>query len=246
MVIGDDNFATIVTAIEQGRAIVNNILRFIHYLFSCNFAEIATVFAAIMLGWPLPLAALQILWLNMITDIFPALALALEPSAPGVMSRAPRNPREPLVTRAFAWLIAWQGLLISAVTLAAFQIGMQRHGTDGDGLRRAVTVAFMTLALAQVFHAFNVRSRTRSAFSGGLFANRWLWGAVLLCILLQLAAVYLPVLRRVLQTVPPGRPDWLLIGAAAITPVLAVELVKALARLRSRSSVTAVPMTPVP
>jgi Ca2+-transporting ATPase len=212
--------------------IVNNILRFIQYLFSCNFAEILTVFAAIMLGWPLPLAALQILWLNMITDIFPALALALEPSAPGIMARAPRNPREPLVTGAFAWLITWQGLLLAAVTLAAFRLGMARYGTGGEGLRRAVTIAFMTLALSQVFHAFNVRSRTRSAISSAPFTNRWLWAAVLLCILLQLSAVYVPVLQRALQTLPLTGADWLIVGCAMLLPVGVVELVKGLMRLQ--------------
>lgn len=146
------------------------------------------------------------------------------------MTRAPRNPREPLVPRSFAGLILWQGILLSAVTLGAFQIGMLRHGIEGDGLRRAVTIAFMTLALTQVFHAFNVRSRTRSAISGGLFTNRWLWAAVGLCILLQLAAVYAPVLQRALQTLPPTGPDWLLICAAAVIPVAVIELVKAAVR----------------
>ena len=98
MVITDDNFSTIVGAVEQGRVIVHNILRFIHYLFSCNFAEILTVFTPIMLGWPLPLGVLQILWLNLVTDIFPALALALEPSAPDVMKQPPRDPKQPLMT----------------------------------------------------------------------------------------------------------------------------------------------------
>jgi Ca2+-transporting ATPase len=234
MIITDDNFATIVGAVEQGRIIVNNILRFIHYLFSCNFAEIITVFAAILLGWPLPLAALQILWLNMITDIFPALALALEPSAPDVMKRPPRDPKEPLMTWSFARLIVWQGMLIAGVTLSAFYAGMQLYGSDGDGLSRAVTIAFMSLALAQVFHAFNARSRTRSAFSDRLFTNAWLWSAALLCVLLQLAAVYVPLLQRTLGTVPPVARDWALIAAATATPVVVVEIVKAAGRRRAR------------
>ena len=97
MIITDDNFATIVAAVEQGRIIYANILKFVHYLFSCNFAEILAVFVAILVGWPLPLGPLQILWLNMVTDVFPALALALEPSAPDMMKAPPRDPREPLV-----------------------------------------------------------------------------------------------------------------------------------------------------
>lgn len=236
MVITDDNFATIVGAVEQGRIVVHNILRFIHYLFSCNFAEIVTVFAAIMLGWPLPLGVLQILWLNLITDIFPAMALALEPSAPDVMKRPPRDPRKPLMTPAFGWLIVWQGLLLAGCTLAAFAVGMRWYGTQGEGLRHAVTIAFMTLALAQVFHAFSARSQKRSAFSKGLFTNGWLWGATLICVLLQLAAVYLPALQEVLRTVPLKAADWGLIAVGSLTPVAVVELVKALQRWRTRAS----------
>jgi Ca2+-transporting ATPase len=239
MVITDDNFSTIVGAVEQGRIIVHNILRFIHYLFSCNFAEIATVFTAIMVGWPLPLGVLQILWLNLVTDIFPALALALEPSAPDVMKHPPRNPNEPLMTASFGWLIAWQGLLLSGCTLVAFALGMHWYGREGEGLNHAVTLAFMTLALAQVFHAFNARSRKRSAFTSRLFTNGWLWGATLACILLQLAAVYVPLLRSVLRTVPLLAADWALIAVCSLTPVAAVELVKLLQRLRAVPSVRA-------
>jgi Ca2+-transporting ATPase len=233
MVITDDNFSTIVRAVEQGRIIVHNILRFIHYLFSCNFAEILTVFAAIMIGWPLPLGVLQILWLNLVTDIFPAMALALEPSAPDVMQRPPRDPTEPLMTPRFAWLIAWQGILLSGCTLSTFAVGMHWYGAEGSGLRRAVTIAFMTLALTQTFHAFNARSRTRSAFTSRLFTNAWLWGATLICVLLQIAAVTVPFLRSVLHTVPLSAADWGLIAAGSLLPVAVVELVKLGQRWRS-------------
>jgi Ca2+-transporting ATPase len=227
MVITDDNFATIVGAIEQGRIIYANILRFVHYLFSCNFAEILTVFIAIMIGWPLPLGPLQILWLNMITDIFPALALALESSAPGLMKQAPRDPKESLLPPGFLGLIAWQGVLLAGVTLLAFFIGMRWYGSAGDGPR---TMAFMTLALAQIFHAFNARSQRRSAFGAGLFTNGWLWGAVLVCLLLQVAAVYVPLLQTVLHTVPPTAADWGIIASCSLTPVAVVELVKIVQR----------------
>ncbi len=226
LIVTDDNFATIVVAVEQGRIIYANILRFIHYLFSCNLAEIATVFAAIMIGWPLPLGPLQVLWLNMVTDVFPALALALEPSAPGVMKRPPHDPKEPWMAPRFVGLIAWQGLLLAAVTLATFFVGMQWYGTEGTGLRHAVTMAFMTLALTQVFHAFNARSQRRSAFTDRLFTNGWLWGALLTCVLLQVAAVYVPLLRAVLQTVPLSASDWGIVAACSLAPVAVVELVK--------------------
>ncbi|MGH8720134.1 MAG: cation-translocating P-type ATPase, partial [Burkholderiales bacterium] len=230
MVITDDNFTTIVGAVEQGRIIVHNILRFIHYLFSCNFAEIATVFTAIMIGWPLPLGVLQILWLNLVTDIFPAMALALEPSAPDVMKRPPRDPKKPLLTGRFAWLVVWQGLLLAGVALLAFFVGMHWYGTQGEGLQHAITLAFMTLGLVQVFHAFNARSQTRSAFTARLFTNGWLWGAVLVCLLLQAAAVYVPFLQAVLRTVPLTAPDWGLIAACSLAPVAVVEMVKLLLR----------------
>ena len=234
MVITDDDFSTIVRAVEQGRIIVHNILRFIHYLFSCNFAEILTMFAAVMIGWPLPLGVLQILWLNLVTDIFPALALALEPSAPDVMKRPPRDPKEPLMTARFGWLIVWQGVLLSGCTLGTFATGMHWYGAEGSGLRHAVTIAFMTLALAQTFHAFNARSRIRSAFTSRLFTNGWLWGSTLICVLLQLAAVNVPFLRDVLHTVPLTAADWGLTAAGSVVPVAVVELVKLVQRWRGR------------
>jgi P-type Ca2+ transporter type 2C len=228
MVITDDNFTSIVGAVEQGRIIYANILRFLHYLLSCNLSEILTVFVALMIGWPLPLVALQILWLNLITDVFPAFALALEPSAPDVMKRPPRDPQESLLTLRFVGVIAWQGVLLTGVTLIAFAVGMDWHGSTGAGLRKATTMAFMTLALSQIFHAFNARSQRRSAFTDTLFTNGWLWAAVAICLMLQIAAVYLPLLQKVLQTVPPTLADWGVITGCSLIPVAFVECVKLL------------------
>ncbi len=238
MVITDDNFTSIVGAVEQGRIIYGNILRFLHYLLSCNLSEILTVFIALMIGWPLPLVALQILWLNLITDIFPAFALALEPSTPGVMKRSPRDPKEPLLSRSFVALIVWQGLLLAGVTLLAFGIGLHWYGTKDEGLRRATTMAFMTLALAQVFHAFNARSQNRSMFTGRLFTNVWLWGAVAICLILQAAAVYLPLLQKVLRTVPPTTSEWAVIAGTSLLPVVVVELVKVIQRVAAQKQGT--------
>ncbi len=243
MVITDDNFASIVSAVEQGRIIYGNILRFLQYLLSCNLSEILTVFVALMIGWPLPLAALQILWLNLITDIFPAFALALEPSAPGMMKRPPRDPEEPLLTPRFLGLIAWQGVLLATVTLIAFGAGMRRHGSAGEGLNQAVTMAFMTMALAQVFHSFSVRSQRTSIFSRQLFTNSWLWAAVALCLVLQAAAVYVPLLQRVLHTVPPSASDWLVIVLCSLAPVVVVELVKLVQRVATPKASPTIPET---
>ena len=231
MVITDDNFASIVGAIEQGRIIYGNIIRFIHYLFSCNLSEVITVFVALMIGWPLPLAALQILWLNLITDIFPAFSLALEPSTPDIMKRRPRDPKEPILPPKLIFLIAWEGLLLAATTLAAFAVGLSWRGNEGEGLKRATTIAFMTLALTQVFHVFNARSRNRSAFTRQLFTNGWLWAAIATCLLLQFAAVHVPLLQRVLNTVPPTMPEWGLIFGCSLLPVAIIEIVKYVQRL---------------
>ena len=192
-----------------------------------------------MIGWPLPLVALQILWLNLVTDIFPAFALALEPSAPDVMKRSPRDPNESLLPLRFIGLIVWQGLLLTAVTLTAFGIGIHWYGDEGDGIRRATTMAFMTLAFSQIFHVFNARSQTRSAFTDRLFTNAWLWGAVGICLALQVAAVYVPILQRVLRTLPPTVPEWGLIAICSLLPVVVVELVKLTRRIATRRPVAA-------
>jgi P-type Ca2+ transporter type 2C len=234
IIITDDNFATIVKAVEQGRVIYANIHRFIHYLFSCNLSEIIVLSVPILAGWPLPLTALQILWLNLVTDVFPALALALEPSRDDIMRRPPRDPRAELVTPRFLGLITVQSLLLAAVTLAAFTIGLGWHGTSGEGLRRAGTMTFMTLALAQLTHAFNVRSATRSALGGRLFTNAGLWFAVGSCVVLQVAAVAVPPLRELMHTVAPGWRDAVVIAVCALLPVPVVELAKVAGRRAAR------------
>jgi len=236
MVIVDDNFATIVRAVEQGRIIYANILRFVQYLFSCNLAELLTMFVALMIGWPLPLAALQVLWLNMVTDVFPALALALEPSAPGMMSRPPHDPKAPLLPGRLLIMIGWQGALLTAATLVAFLVGMRMHPVGAEGMERAMTVAFMTLAFVQVVHVFSSRSETRSAFDARLFKNGWLWGAVALCVLLQIAAVSVPFLRAILHTVPLGAEDWGVVAVCSLFPLAIVEVVKLLQRRFQRTS----------
>lgn len=230
MIITDDNFATIVRAVEQGRVIYSNILRFLHYLFSCNLGEILTVFTAILVGWPLPMGPLQILWLNMVTDVLPALALALEPSSPGIMQRPPRNPRESLLNPRFLWMITWQGVLLAAVSLGAFWLGLRWHGDDPERVPHAITMAFMTLALGQVFHTFNARSPSRSIFSARLFTNAWLWGAVIVCAALQLAAVYVGPLQRLLGTTALAIEDWDTIVIGSLLPVVVVELAKLIGR----------------
>lgn len=233
MVILDDRFATIARAVEEGRVIYANILRFARYLFSCNVSTILTVFVAVIAGLPPPLYALQILWINLVVDVVSATSLALEPSAPGIMRQLPRDPGERILDRRTVATILGHGALLASVTLAVFVWALREPASDA-ALAHATTMAFMTLALAQVLHALSARSRDRSIFGRGSFANPWVWGAATACTLLQVAAVEVPLLNRVLHTVPLSVASWGVVLAAALTPVLLVELWKLAWRLRRR------------
>jgi Ca2+-transporting ATPase len=232
MVITDDNFATIVYAIEQGRIIYANIIRFVHYLFSCNLSEIFVIFFALVIGWPLPLAAIQLLWLNMITDIFPALALVLEPSSPGMMQRPPRRPDEPILSRSLTGLITLHATVLCTATLIAFGLGLYSGATsDQDSQKLGMTMAFMTLAFSQILHALSSRSQHRSIFTQSLRSNYWLVGAIFLSIGLQLAAIYIWPLQRVLHTVALNSSQMLVVIGCSVMPAVIVELLKSLQKL---------------
>lgn len=233
MVLADDNFATIVAAVEEGRVVFANVRKFVHYLFSCNLSEIITMFVATVAGLPLPLLPLQILWLNLVTDVFPALALAGEPAEAGIMQRPPVEARRQRPPAAFVRSIFSQGVLLAGSTLAAFVWAL---GSSTD-TRRAITVAFLTLGLAQLFHVFNSRFETASAFGPQLFSNRAVWAAIGLTIALQLLAVYLPIFQLVLKTVAPTPLEWSVVLLAALAPALLVEGYKG---IRNRSAKAAV------
>jgi Ca2+-transporting ATPase len=237
MVLTDDHFATLVGAVEQGRILYQNIKRFVHYLISCNLSEILVVFLAIVAGWPAPLVALQILWLNLVTDVFPALALALEPTGRDVMDRPPRPPREPMLSVREVWRLGWMGLLLALSALVVFGVGLSERGEDGGdfGVARARTMAFMTLSLGQVFHAFDMRSLRESLFARGMFKNGWLWFAVAACVLLQVSTVFVAGLRRILQTVELEMREWLIVLLGSVATVVIVELTKLWTRARARS-----------
>ena len=225
IVLQDDRFLTIGAAVEEGRVIFENIRKFVFYLFSCNLAEVLVLLVASLAGLPLPLLPLQILWLNLVTDTFPALALALEPSEPNVMRRPPREPDQAILSRRFLRTIVTYSTLITVVTLAAYGWSLGA----GDPAR-AVTIAFMTLALAQLFHLGNARSRGPVLSWRRIGANPWALGAVPLVIALQVAAVYWEPLSTVLRTVPLVPSDWLLVFGLAAVPALVgqtVHLVRA-------------------
>jgi Ca2+-transporting ATPase len=220
VVLQDDWFPTIGVAIQEGRVIYDNIRKFVFYLFSCNLAEILVLLVAGLAGGPLPLLPIQILWLNLATDTFPALALALEPAEPGVMARPPRPPNAALLSAPFLRAISFHAGTIAAVTLVAF------WAIPSIDTAHASTMAFMTLALAQLFHLGNARSREPVLTRARMGTNRWALAAVTLVLALQVAAVSLDPLRRVLHTTPLGPGDWLMIVSLSLVPGIIGQTVR--------------------
>ncbi|BBB89968.1 MAG TPA: cation-translocating P-type ATPase [Methylomusa anaerophila] len=227
MVITDDNFATIVSAVEEGRVIYANIRKFVYFLLSCNTAEVVVIFFAMLLGWPVPLLPTQLLWVNLVTDGFPALALGLEKKEPNVMRLKPRDPAEPLLTGNMRLLIGIQSLVMSITVLFAFQYGLM---ASNGNLAIAHTFAFITLMATQIICAYAARSERYSVFQLGVFSNRYLNMGVALSFLLMLLSVYGP-LQEVFKTVRPELKDWLILGALAPIPFIAAELTKFGSRL---------------
>lgn len=225
VVLADDNFETIVNAVEGGRTIYANITKFVHMMFSHNLGEVLMIFTAIAAGWPLPLLPLQILWMNLVTDVFPALALAVEPASKDIMTQPPRSSRTTLLSRSFLILIGWQSAMLAAITLMAYVWSLGKYGPGPH----SHTIALFALVSVQLGHTFNCRSRTRSAFDG-LFRNPFIWVAVLVVVTLQLFAAYFEPLAAVLGTVPPATVDWVIIGACGLLVIAIVEVVKSLNR----------------
>ena len=241
MVLADDNFASIVAAVEEGRAIFSNIRKFLRYLLSSNIGEVMTMFFGVLLAGVigptpegdtvvLPLLATQILWINMVTDGAPALALGVDPADADVMTRPPRAPAEGVITGRM-WLgIFFVGVVMAAGTLLVLDAGAPGGLIEGSGtLRYAQTMAFTTLTLFQIFNVLNARSDDRSAFSG-LFRNRWLWGAIGLSLALQVAVVHVPFLQQAFSTVSLSAGDWLRCAAVASSVLWLRELGKVATR----------------
>ena len=230
MVLTDDNFATIVSAVEEGRGIYANIKKAVHYLLSCNIGEILTIFCATALRFPqMPLTPVQLLWLNLVTDSLPALALGVEPPEAGSMERPPRPAGASLFSEGFAFRLAWQGALVGAVTLGAWLLGACVL-PGADPLAAANTMAFAALTLSQLFHAFDVRSEDRSLFRIGVRSNPAMNRAFLTGLAMQLAVLCLPPLQAVFGVVPLTPAQWGAVAALALTPAAVCEAVKALAR----------------
>jgi Ca2+-transporting ATPase len=231
VVLLDDRFSTIAVAVEQGRVIFDNIRKFVFYLFSCNLAEVLVLLVAAVVGLPLPLLPLQILWLNIVTDTFPALSLAIEPADRDVMQRRPRDPDEAIFSARFVRAITWYAVLITAVSLAAFWIALP-SGADAAS-PRATTMTFMTLALAQTFHLGNARSEQHVLTMRQAVSNPIAVGAVVLVVLLQVLAVHFRPLVEVLRTEPLGGRDWLVCLSLAAIPAVAGQFTRWLSTTRT-------------
>jgi P-type Ca2+ transporter type 2C len=240
MVLTDDNFASIVAAVEEGRSIFANIQKFLRYLLSSNMGEVLTMFLGVVLagviglraesGIALPLLATQILWINLVTDGPPALALGLDPADRSVMDRPPRPQGSGVITRRMWGGIAFVGLIMAAGTLFVLDYALPGGLIEGSGdLSYARTMAFTTLMLFQLFNVLNARSDEQSAFQG-LLTNPWLWGAVLLSLILQLIVVYAPPLQPAFGTVALSFGDWLLCAAVASSVLWLREASKLLVR----------------
>ena len=224
MVLLDDNFATIISAVREGRRIFDNIRKFIKYTMSSNSGEIWTLFLAPFLGLPIPLLPIHILWINLVTDGLPGLALSVEPAESTVMQRPPRHPRESVFAHGMWQHIIWVGLLIGGLSIAAQAWALAR------GAPYWQTIVFTVLTFSQLFHALAVRNERESLFSLGVVSNLPLLGAVVLTVGLQLAVIYLPALNPIFRTVPLPLPDLLVCIAISAVVLAAVEVEKALLR----------------
>ncbi|MFN9367934.1 MAG: cation-translocating P-type ATPase [Planctomycetia bacterium] len=237
MVLTDDDFASIVSAIEEGRGIYDNIQKFMHYLLACNAGEVLLMLVAALLGWPPPLAAIQILWLNLVTDGLPALALGLEPAEPDIMTRPPRPPQAPVLTWGRGLTVLVHGAVVAAVCVAGFWWSW-RGSDDPATIAHAQTVTFCVAAFAQLLFAIGCRSDRFTAFAIGFWQNPALLVAIVLSALLQMAVVMLQVTRPVFE-VPRGlSSEWLVVIGLALVPVTLIELAKTMgdvSRFRRKS-----------
>lgn len=245
MILADDNFATIVRAVREGRGIFSNIRKFLRYLLSSNMGEVMTVFFGVLLAGVmglaqgggaivLPLLATQILWINLLTDSAPALAMGVDPETDDVMNRPPRSLQDRVIDRQMWAGVLVVGLVMALATLVTIDLYLPGGLIEGDrSLDNARTAGFTVLVIAQLFNAFNARSETGTAFHR-VFANPWLWGAVVLSLALQVAVVHSPLLNAAFTTTPLSPSQWLVCGAMASTVLWASEVRKAVIRLRAR------------
>ena len=234
MVLTDDNFASIVAAVEEGRVIFANIRKFVFFLMSCNLAEIFVIFFAMIMGWPIPLLPIQLLWLNLVTDAFPALALGMEKPEPGVMEQDPRDPQEPIMNSNMKKMILIQSTVLTFAVLGSFGYAL-KYLTPGFtfgapltpdlDLSMARTFAFATMISAELLRAYTTRSEHYSVFKIGLFSNKYMNMGVGLSFALLALALYGP-LHAIFRTQILGLAEWAVVGGFAILPFVAGEIGK--------------------
>lgn len=223
MILTDDNFSTIVSAVEEGRKIYLNIKKSIVFLLSCNLGEILTLFTAILLNWNSPLQPIHILWVNLITDSFPALALGVDKTKEDVMNNPPRNPKESIFVKSDKIQLIINGVLIGGLTLFAFKLGERLYP---DSLIHAQTMAFVVLSVSQLFLSLSLRSNTKSAFSLGLFSNKYLVYSILLGIFLQVIIISISFIANIFKVTPLLLYDWIVVILVSLIPFVINEILK--------------------
>ena len=233
MILTDDNFTTIVHAIEEGRNIYNNIRKVVIFLLSCNLGEVIAIFVSILFFWPIPLLPTQILWVNLITDTLPAIALGVDPGDKDVMKNKPRDPKESFFANGAGVRAIIGGTLIGILTLIAFWFGLREHGYSlgsrnipEDILTYARTMSFVVLAISQLFYSLTMRNATKSIFQIGLFSNRYLIGAIIVGIILQIGVISIPFLAQAFKVHGLSVNDWGIVMAFALIPLLVNEIIK--------------------
>ena len=257
MVLTDDNYASIVSAVEQGRVIYSNIRKFVYYLLSSNVAEIMIIFLATLAGLPAPLTAIQLLWLNLVTDGAPALALAMEKGDPDIMEQKPRDKMEPIINRAMGSGLIVQTIAQTGAVLLAFGLGLIWHLRAGEimpqganpflyliqydwrgvDVQTAETMAFVTLSLCELFRAYTVRSERSSLFRIGIFSNKWMQYAVGASLVLIILVVNVPFLQPIFNTHFLSLREWGVVFGLAIIPAIAEEITKFFLRQKNRHEV---------
>ncbi|ATD54762.1 calcium-translocating P-type ATPase, PMCA-type [Clostridium chauvoei] len=223
MVLTDDNFTTIVKAVEEGRNIFNNIKKSILFLLSCNLGEVVALFFAILFNWDTPLLPIHILWVNLITDSFPALSLGVDPGDSGVMDKKPRNPKESLFAGRMGKLLIINGILIGVTTLFAFKLGEKLYP---DSLRHAQTMAFVVLSVSQLFFSLAMRNETKSLFQVGIFKNKSLIGSLAFGIALQFLVISIPFIASIFKVYALTLKDWTIVIGISLIPFIINEIIK--------------------
>ena len=226
MILADDNFVTIVEAVKTGRHIYANIKKAIHFLIATNIGEIVAIFFGLLLGLETPLLAIQLLWINLVTDSFPAIALGMEPAEKDLMNRKPNDSKKSIFADGLWEKIFVEGFMIGILTLFAFSLGNKLYG-----LQVGRTMAFISLSMLELVHSFNVRSE-ESLFKAGLFKNKYLIGAFLIGTILQVGVVVIPKIADIFDVVLLNNKQWIYTAIISILPLVIVEIQKKINTIR--------------